>query len=78
MGGFREFGRWRRKNAVGKPAGRFFGVFWLFGKIIAIFAEEKGGDRDSVVGCFLIARKRARGNTETKETKRYTLWQLST
>ena len=67
-----------RNKAVRGPAGRFFGVFWLFGKNIAIFAVEKGGDRDSVVGCFLIARMRARGNTETKETKRYTLWQLST
>ena len=41
-------------------------VFGFFGKNIVIFAGREGGDRISVVGCFLIALKQ-------KKQKRYTM-----
>jgi hypothetical protein len=66
-----------RLGCEGLP-GVFSAFFGFLVKLLLSLQVEKGGDRDSVVGCFLVARKRARKDTETKKQIDDKLWQLST
>ena len=58
------------RGGVGRGVrGGFFREVGFFGKKFVSLQVEKGGDRDSVVGCFLVARSEREAARERKRER---------